>query len=79
MYRNIFIPMLFLIFCVLNFPARSYADKVPKCFIGTYLIEEASGTMSLWTLGARETISPQAPLRESLISAQSGAPGKKTG
>lgn len=32
------------------------SDKYPKCFIGTYLIEEGSGTRSIWSLGARGVI-----------------------
>lgn len=29
------------------------SDKYPKCFVGTYLVEEGSGTTSIWSLGAR--------------------------
>lgn len=32
------------------------SDKYPKCFIGTYLVEEGSGTKSIWSLGARGII-----------------------
>ncbi|HKQ32115.1 MAG TPA: hypothetical protein VJV40_02845 [Thermodesulfobacteriota bacterium] len=32
------------------------SDKYPKCFIGTYLVEEGNGTRSLWSLGARGVI-----------------------
>ena len=32
------------------------SNKYPKCYIGTYLVEEGSGTASTWTLGARGVI-----------------------
>jgi hypothetical protein len=32
------------------------SDGYPKCFIGTYLVEEGSGTKSIWSLGARGII-----------------------
>jgi hypothetical protein len=32
------------------------SDKYPKCFIGTYLVEEGNGTKSIWSLGARGVI-----------------------
>ncbi len=32
------------------------SDKYPKCFIGTYLVEEGSGTKSIWSLDARGII-----------------------
>lgn len=32
------------------------SDKYPKCFVGTYLVEEGSGTTSIWSLGARGVI-----------------------
>jgi hypothetical protein len=32
------------------------SDKYPKCFIGTYLVEEGDGTKSIWSLGARGVI-----------------------
>ena len=55
---------LFLIFISLSlavslFTAEARAggsDKYPKCFIGTYLVEEGSGTKSIWSLGSRGII-----------------------
>jgi hypothetical protein len=32
------------------------SDKYPKCFIGTYLVEEGDGTKSIWSLGSRGVI-----------------------
>lgn len=32
------------------------SGNYPKCFIGTYLVEEGSGTTSIWSLGARGVI-----------------------
>lgn len=32
------------------------SDKYPKCFVGTYLVEEGNGTKSIWSLGSRGVI-----------------------
>ena len=56
MNRIILGTVLITILGALSYPSISYADKFPKCFIGSYLIEEGSGTMSLWTFGAKGTI-----------------------
>ena len=32
------------------------SDKYPKCFVGTYLVEEGNGTTSIWSLGVRGVI-----------------------
>jgi len=46
-----------LFFVVALCPAsNSLADTFPKCFIGSYLLEQGSGIMSLWTFGARGTL-----------------------
>ncbi len=57
---------VFLLFIFLTFPlaislfaaeARAWgSDKYPKCFVGTYLVEEGNGTKSIWSLGARGII-----------------------
>ena len=56
MKRLMLSAVLIIILGVLSHPSISHAGKFPKCFIGTYLIEEGSGTISLWTFGARGTI-----------------------
>jgi len=56
MTRIMILAIFFTVLGVLHFPELSHAAKFPKCFIGTYLIEEGSGTISLWTFGARGTI-----------------------
>jgi hypothetical protein len=46
--------------------SNSLADTFPRCFIGTYLLEQGSGTMSLWTFGARGTIIVTSSAQEEL-------------
>lgn len=55
---NVFLLAIFLTMtlAVSLFAAEAQAggsDKYPKCFVGTYLVEEGNGTKSIWTLGAR--------------------------
>jgi len=51
-----YLAILLLILVGLSYPANSNADTFPKCFIGTYLVEQESGTQSLWTFAARGTL-----------------------
>lgn len=51
--------LFLLMFAAYAFTAEARADggdKYPKCFIGTYLVEEGNGTRSIWSLGARGVI-----------------------
>ena len=56
MNRFMLLTVIVTILGSLSCPSISFAGKFPKCYIGTYFIEEGSGTKSLWTLGARGTI-----------------------
>lgn len=56
MIKSYYFAILILILAGLCYPFNSNADTFPKCFIGTYLLEEGDGTKSLWTFGARGTI-----------------------
>ena len=55
---------LFLIFISLSLAVSLFTvearaggnDKYPKCFIGTYLVEEGNGTKSIWSLAPRGII-----------------------
>ena len=55
---------LFAIFLTMTLAVSLFAaeaqaggsDKYPKCFIGTYLVEEGDGTKSIWSLGSRGVI-----------------------
>ena len=51
-----YVAILLLILAGLSYPANSNADTFPKCFIGTYLVEQETGTKSLWTFAARGTL-----------------------
>ncbi|MEW6144973.1 MAG: hypothetical protein AB1598_08165 [Thermodesulfobacteriota bacterium] len=55
----LFLALSSLTLSVFLIPDESLAggsDKYPKCFIGTYLVEEGNGTKSIWSLGARGII-----------------------
>ena len=54
--RFILLTVIVIILGALSYPSISFAGKFPKCYIGTYFIEEGGGTKSLWTLGERGTI-----------------------
>lgn len=60
------ITMLILVLAALFWPIGANADSFPKCFVGTYFIEEGSGTKSLWTLGALGTIIVTSSSQEAL-------------
>lgn len=66
MIRSLYFPILLLILAGLSYPTISKADTFPKCFIGTYLLKEGSGTRSLWTFGARGIIIATSSSQEAL-------------
>ena len=74
---SLFRALLVLTLAVSVFTAESRAggsDKYPKCFIGTYLVEEGSGTTSLWSLGAKGVISITSSAQQALnFSSAQGA------
>lgn len=58
-YVSLFMFLLILTIATYIFTTEARAggsDKHPKCFIGTYLVEEGNGTRSIWSLGARGAI-----------------------
>jgi len=58
-YVSLFKVLLILTIVTYTFTSEARAggsDKYPKCFIGTYLVEEGNGTRSIWSLGARGVI-----------------------
>jgi hypothetical protein len=74
-YRNylstvyLFLALSSLSLSVFLIPDESLAggsDKYPKCFIGTYLVEEGNGTKSIWSLGARGIIQITSSAQHSL-------------
>lgn len=76
-FRSLFHILFLLIIAAFLFTAEAHAggsDKYPKCFIGTYLIEEGSGTTSLWSLGARGVITITSSAQQALdFSSAQGA------
>ena len=77
LFASLFQIVLVLTLAASVFTAESQAggsDKYPKCFIGTYLIEEGSGTTSLWSLGARGVITITSSVQQALdFSSAQGA------
>jgi hypothetical protein len=54
MYCFTAIPALIIMLAAIANDARADgSEKYPKCFVGTYLVDEGNGTKSLWSFGDR--------------------------
>lgn len=59
--------------------ARAGSKSFPKCFIGTFLVDEGSGTKSLWTFGGQGIFFITSSAQEALNFTDEQGAWKKTG